>query len=187
MADSARGASGDAGPIAEYVALRAEFERRATGQWSVLALQIGVAGAIFGFALSAPFREIFLLAVPIASYTTCGRYVIHARGLRLITYYIREELAERIPGGLHWEEWRENNLRRFPVGHFGVAHFTGVVFPGVAVLALLAFVLEALADGLAEGKPWYMVAAVSAVVVADTVLVVLMVQSLWVGRTFPHA
>lgn len=173
---------GDAGPMAEYVALRVEYERRAAGQWNVLALQIAIAGAVFGFALSAQFREIFLLAIPIASYTTCGRYVIHARGLRLISSYFQEELSQRIPGGLRWEEWRAANLRRFPVGHFGVAHFTGVVFPGISVLAIGAFVLSATNNSLAAGKPWYAVAAVVSVLVADLVLVVLMVQSLWAGR-----
>jgi hypothetical protein len=40
------------GPLAEFVALRTEIERRATIQWHVLALQITIAGAVFGFALS---------------------------------------------------------------------------------------------------------------------------------------
>lgn len=45
------------GPLAEFVALRTEIERRATIQWHVLALQITIAGAVSGFALSGGRRE----------------------------------------------------------------------------------------------------------------------------------
>ena len=172
----------DAGPLAEYVALRAEFERRASGQWSVLALQITIAGAVFGFALSAQDREIFLLVVPIASYMTCGRFILHTRGLRMIAVYVQESLSDRVPGGLLWDRWRTQNLARFPIGHFGVAHYTGVVFPGVSLLAIGSFVLSALSNSLAEGRPWYVVTAVLAVVAVDLVLSGLIVQALWTGR-----
>jgi hypothetical protein len=172
----------EAGPLAEFTALRAEVERRATGQWNVLALQIAIAGAVFGFALSAPRREILLLVVPIASYMTCGRYIIHARGLRLISIYIRESLSDRVPGGLLWEQWRQGNVTRFPIGHFGVAHFTGVVFPGISLLAIVAFIVTALSNGLHREQSWYVVAAALTVLGTDIVLTALIVQALWINR-----
>jgi hypothetical protein len=47
--------------LAEYAALRAEIERRATAQWSVFALQLASAGAIASVAISAPSNLALLL------------------------------------------------------------------------------------------------------------------------------
>jgi hypothetical protein len=176
-----------AGPLAEFVALRSEYERRATTMWNVLALQITIAGAIFGFAISGQRREILLLVIPIATYMTCGRYVIHCQRSHLIAVYFHTSLSKRIPGGLHWEEWAAANERRYPVGHFAVVHHTGIVFPGVSTLAICAFAISALSSNLAGGKTWYAVVATIAVVAIDVTLTALVVFSIWKARHFRAA
>jgi hypothetical protein len=168
-----------AGPLAEFAALRAEIERRATIQWHVLALQIAIAGAVFGFALSAPRREILLLVIPIATYMTFGRYVTQAASTHLIGRYIRTELTSRVPGGLRWEEWRLKNAPTAEMGIFARIHFAGVVFPGVSTLAIGAFVLAATTNGLAHDQNGVVIASVIAVVLGETALTSVIVLTLW--------
>jgi len=173
-----------AGPLAEFTALRAEIERRTTIQWNVLALQIAIAGAVFGFALSASRREILLLVIPIATYMTFGRYIIHAVSISRIGRYIRTDLSLRVPGGLHWEEWQRKHARDTDLGIIAKIHFTGVVFPGVSTLAIGAFVLAATANDLAHGRPIVVIGSVIAVVLAEVALTAVIVLTLWRLRHF---
>jgi hypothetical protein len=167
------------GPLAEFVALRTEIERRATIQWHVLALQITIAGAVFGFALSGGRREVLLLVIPVTTYMTFGRYITHAVFVTLISRYIHIELSPRVPGGLRWEEWRAANASEAGLGIFTRLHFAGVAYPGVATLAVGAFVIAAVQTELAAGKAWVTVVAVLVMLVINVVLIVLIVLTLW--------
>jgi hypothetical protein len=167
------------GPLAEFVALRTEIERRATIQWHVLALQITISGAVFGFALSGGRREALLLVIPLTTYMTFGRYITHAVFNTLIGKYIHTELSPRVPGGLRWEEWRVANASEAGLGVFTRLHFAGVAYPGVATLAVGAFVIAAVQNDLAAGKTWVTVVGVLVMLVINVVLIVLIVLTLW--------
>jgi hypothetical protein len=167
------------GPLAEFVALRTEIERRATIQWHVLALQITIAGAVFGFALSGGRREVLLLVVPLTTYMTFGRYITHAVFITMISRYINTELSPRVPGGLRWEEWRVANASEAGIGVFKRLHFAGVAYPGVATLGVGAFVLSAAQNDLAAGKSWVTVVGVLVMLAIDVVLIVLITWTLW--------
>lgn len=173
-----------AGPLAEFVALRAEVERRATVQWNVMALQIGIAGAVFGFALSAPRREILLLVVPIATYMTFGRYVSEVVYINQLGRYIRTDLTARVPGGLHWEEWRWRNLPASEIGIFARLHFTGVFFPGVATMAMAAFAVAALNNNLAAGQHVLTIVFVIVVLLIELVLTAVIILTQWRLRRY---
>lgn len=175
------------GPLAEFAALRTEIERRATTQWHVLALQIGIAGAVFGFALSGQRREVLLLVIPIATYMTFGRYITQVAFIHLIGQYIRTDLSHRVPGGLRWEEWRLTHFPAPEVGVFAKAHFSGVVFPGVSTLGLGGFVVAAVQNNLAAGHPWYTVVVVAAVAVVGVLLTAVIVVTLWRLRHYAEA
>jgi len=162
------------GPLAEFAALRSEIDRRAASQWTAVALQIGIAGAVFGFALSGRHRELLLLVIPIATYTTLARYSSQMVFLKLIGRYIRTELSPRVPGGLGWEEWRLANFRSADLSIFGRFHFAWVVFPAVSALAIGAFVLTAVRSRLTDGQAWYTVASVVVVLAAEVLLTVVM-------------
>jgi hypothetical protein len=160
------------GPLAEFTALRAEIDRRSASQWTVVTVQIGIAGAVFGFALSGRHRELLLLVIPFATYMTLARYVSQMVHLKLIGRYIRTELSPRVPGGLGWEEWRLTNLRPSDLSVFGRLHLAWTVFPAVSVLAIGAFVLSALRGRMSDGQAWYTVASVVAVLAAEVLLTV---------------
>lgn len=126
---------GHEGPLAEFSALREEIQERIRAQQQILALQLTLAGAIFGFVISRPGMTALLLIVPFGSYLLCGRWVAQHFGVVQVARYIREELSGRVPGGLRWEEWLEQHRRRRP-------HFLGLTLPllftfvGMSVLAL---------------------------------------------------
>ncbi len=176
-----------AGPLAEFVALRTEIERRSTIQWHVLALQITIAGAIFGFALSGTRREALLLVIPMTTYMTFGRYITHAVFITLIGKYIHTELSPRVPGGLRWERWRVVNASEVGIGVFTRLHFTGVAYPGVATLAVGAFVIAAVQNDLAAGKVWVTIVGVLAMLAIDVALIVLIVRTQWRLRHISEA
>jgi hypothetical protein len=174
------------GPLAEFVALRAEIERRATIQWHVLALQIAVAGAVFGFALAGPRREVLLLAIPVATYMTFGHYIAQIRIIDLISRYIQTDLSPRVPGGLRWESWQQDNSSQMGLGLLAKAHFQGVIFPGVSALAVCAFLITAAQNDLAAGRSWLTVSGVIAVVLLDGLLIAVIVATIWRLNRYWH-
>ena len=80
----------------------------------MLSLQLTLAGAVFGFAISQSGMTALLLTVPFSSYLLCGRLVAHHFAMLRAAKYIKEELSGRVPGGLRWEEWLERQQRRRP-------------------------------------------------------------------------
>jgi hypothetical protein len=129
--------------LAEYAALRAETERRATLQWSVFALQLASAGAVASVAISTSGNLALLLLIPLSSYLLGSRYILHDFHIKLIRRYVRESLTGRLAGHLEWEAWRTRELavptRRgwFSVTGWNLMHPTRLAFEGVAQLALL--------------------------------------------------
>jgi hypothetical protein len=104
-------AQGFEGPLAEFSALRQEIDERVRTQNQLLTLQLTFCGAVFAFAISRAGMIALLLVVPVVSQLLCGRLVAQHFGTLQASRYIREELAERIPGGLGWEQWRIGNTR----------------------------------------------------------------------------
>lgn len=140
--------SGFEGPLAEFVALRQEVERRNVVQHALFVLQLTASGAIFSFALSVRSHIGFLIIVPISTYMLCARYVDQQIGSQRAAMYIKDELSGRIPGGLGWEKWqlasehfvRGSTLRRI--------NSLMIVFPAVATVAVLAASPAAFTDRL---------------------------------------
>lgn len=100
------GPEGHEGPLAEFTALRQEIDDFRRAQFQILALQLTITGAVFGFVLSVTNVSALLLVLPISSYLLCGRYVAQHLGTLIDALYIRAELSPRVPGGLGWEAWR---------------------------------------------------------------------------------
>lgn len=146
------------GPLAEFVALRNEIQDRVKAELQIFSLQITISGALFGFAISRPGMITLLLITPFTSYLLCGRLVAQHFGTSRIAKYITEDLSDRVPGGLRWEEWLERRQQQRPhllgstlplllafVGAsvLGLASTTGYVFAhgGIAVAPRLGLVL----------------------------------------------
>jgi hypothetical protein len=123
------------GALAEFSALRDEIQERVKAQQHMLSLQLTLAAAVFGFAISRPGMTALLLIVPFSSYLLCGRLVANHFGTLRVAKYIREDLSARVPGGLLWERWLEQQQKRRP-------HFLGLTLPllltfvGASTLAL---------------------------------------------------
>ncbi len=145
--------------LAEYSALRAETERRATVQWSVFALQLASAGAISSVAISSSDFALLLL-VPFAAYLLGCRYILHDFHIKLIRRYVRESLAERLGGQVRWESWRTSALAApatrgwFSVTGWNFAHPTRLAFEGVGFLSLAAALLSAGYRWWRTSVPW---------------------------------
>jgi hypothetical protein len=92
--------------IAEYGALRAEHERRASVQWNVVALQVSSAGVLASLAISDISHNALLLLLPLSSYVFGSRYILHDYHLKLINRYIRDSLSPRLDGHLAWQTWK---------------------------------------------------------------------------------
>ena len=103
MGDAA--VSGHEGPLAEFVALRQEIERRSTAAHALMALQLTTAAVVFSFAAASPSRGGLLVIIPFSSYLISTRYTDELHFAFLSAQYITTELAPRIPGGLGWEPW----------------------------------------------------------------------------------
>lgn len=122
------------GPLTEFSALRDEIQERVRAQGHLLSIQLTLASAVFGFAVSRSGMTALLLIVPFSSYLLCGRLVAQHFGTLRVATYIREELSGRVPGGLGWEAWLAGRQRR--------PHFLGsplpllLTFVGASVLAL---------------------------------------------------
>lgn len=123
------------GPLAEFVALRQEIDRRSTAQQGILVLQITAAGTIGGLVLHAPGKTIVLLVVPLVSFALSCLYLDNAFQIARNARYITEKLSDQVPGGLGWEKWQ----RRTPHSQ---AHNVSwklslfAVFPLVGAVAL---------------------------------------------------
>lgn len=128
------------GPLAEFVALRAELQQRGEMQWRVMSLQITGSGAIFGFALSNSERVPFLLIVPVVSYIFGVRYAMHNHAIVDIAKYIRTCLSVRVPGGLDWEGWILDRRRSVSIGYFRWGSPNLMIFPGIGAAALVVLV-----------------------------------------------
>lgn len=122
------------GPLAEFVSLRTEIDSRAKFQQQILALQLTLTSAIFGFALSRPGMAGLLLIVPVSSYLLCGRYVAQRTAIRWASTYINEALNPRVPGGLGWVSWSRANRRPDRLLDWLVPLLLS--FPGASTLAL---------------------------------------------------
>jgi hypothetical protein len=136
--------------LAEYAALRAEVDRRATVQWNVLALQLTSTGVIAGLTISHASDIALLLVIPLSSYMLGSRYILHDFHLKLISRYIRDSLSERLRGHLAWESWKVSQITpdTGPRGWltptaWNLLHPTRLAFEGVAWLALLTAALAA--------------------------------------------
>jgi hypothetical protein len=122
------------GPLAEFGAMRTEILARQLTQQNLLTLQLTISGAIFGFALTEPSRNLFLLIVPFSSYALSGRYSRQHVFIKAIGIFINEVLSGKIPGGLHWEDWTFTNSRTPRLPRFIDPLY--LTFPGAALLAL---------------------------------------------------
>jgi hypothetical protein len=120
--------------IAEYASLRGEIDSRAKYQQQILALQLTLTGAIFGFALSRASLTGLLLVIPASSYLLCGRYIAQRTAIRQISTYIRDVLDRRVAGGFGWVAWSRNNPRINRSVDWLVPML--LTFPGASVLAL---------------------------------------------------
>lgn len=128
------GCEGYEGPLAEFVALRQEMDSAGQRQLQVSALQLTVVGAVFSFVVSRRNLEGLMLIIPFSSFILCGRALDTHYGAQRRGRYIREFLAYRIPGGLHWEGWILENPR--PGQVLGGWLPAILAFPGASLLAL---------------------------------------------------
>ena len=122
------------GPLAEYNALRTELEARFQRQHQIHTLQLAAVAAIFSFGLANRGNSDILLVIPYVSYLLCGRHTSQTSGVVRISAYLREHLSDKIPGGLHWEQWTKTHRRN--------SRFTQVLlpmllsYPGAGIVAL---------------------------------------------------
>jgi hypothetical protein len=135
------GDDGHEGPLAEFAALRQEIDDFRRAQFQILALQLTITGAVFGFVLSVANISALLLVLPVSSYLLCARYVAQHLGTLIDALYIREELSPRVPGGLGWEAWRHgpaaSRLGLPPRRRLWLSTIPLLLgFPGSATLAL---------------------------------------------------
>jgi uncharacterized membrane protein len=130
--------------LAEFSALRAEILARQGFQHTIMALNLTLTGAIFGFALARPGQLLALLIVPLIAFMLCGRYITQDYGIEEIGRYIRKDLAKKVAGGLGWEDFIRGrriaeNRRLF----YGLDPLF-IAFPGVSIAAVL----------LSAGRVW---------------------------------
>jgi hypothetical protein len=147
--------------LAEYAALRAEVDRRATVQWNVLALQLTSTGVIASLAISHASGIVLLLVIPLSSYMLGSRYILHDFHLKLISRYIRESLSERLHGQLAWESWKISQITpdSGPRGWltptaWNLLHPTRLAFEGIAWLTLLTAALAAAYSWRNQAPAW---------------------------------
>jgi hypothetical protein len=150
--------------LAEYAALRAEVDRRATVQWNVLALQLTSTGVIASLALSHASEIALLLVIPLSSYMLGSRYILHDFHLKLISRYISDSLSGRLQGNLAWESWKTSQMtpETGPRGWltptaWNLLHPTRLAFEGVAWLALLTAALAAAYSWRDKAPAWGLV------------------------------
>lgn len=126
-----------AGPLAEFVALRAEILQSIQMQWNIFALQLIVTAAVFSFSLSSSSRTGFLLILPFITYFLSARYLAMSYALQNLGSYIMDELSSRVPGGLHWEAWYKQHSSAYHKPLLGWFTPLPIIFPGTSVVAIL--------------------------------------------------
>jgi hypothetical protein len=124
------------GPLAEFSALRQEIERRNLVQHALFIFQL-TAAAIFSFVIGHKGHVGFLLIVPISTYMLCARYVEQQYGIQRAATYIKNELSNRVPGGLGWEAWQTQHLDFVRGSTIRRVNALIITFPAVAVAALI--------------------------------------------------
>jgi hypothetical protein len=135
-----------AGALAEFAALRIEMDARAKFQQQILVLQLTLVSAILALGLSKPVPIGILMAIPLASYLLCGRYVGQRTSIQRIARYINEELSPRVPYGLGWDAWCTDHRRPERLVDWFIPLL--IAFPGASLLALgWTFDLVFLSDG----------------------------------------
>jgi hypothetical protein len=128
------------GPLAEYVALRAEIVQHVDLQWKTTVILLTSTGAVFGFALSSAGRLPLLLIAPYSSYILCTRWLHSQALIERAACYIRTRLDVKVPGGLGWEQWliaETPNIGLFRQAlHKARTRPTALTYPGLSLLAL---------------------------------------------------
>jgi hypothetical protein len=125
------------GPLAEFVALRQEIERRNLVQHALFVFQLTASGAIISFALAGSGHTEFLLIIPISTYMLCARYVEQQYGIQRVARYIKDELSPRIPGGLGWETWQLANSRFVRGSTIRRINALMIMFPAIGLCAVV--------------------------------------------------
>jgi len=128
------------GPLAEFVALRQEIDRRSVMQDNLFGLQLTAAAVIFSFALSRAGRSGFLLIIPVSTFILCARNVDQIYGIQNAGLYIRNVLNAKVPGGLGWEAWIHGKEDVVRAAQFSQGRRTAaliVTFPATAVGGLV--------------------------------------------------
>ncbi|MFC0111904.1 hypothetical protein [Kibdelosporangium aridum] len=174
--------------LAEYAALRAEAECRATVQWNVVALQLASAGAVTGLAIASAANVALLLIVPLMSYMLGHRYLLIDVHLKLIRRYVRDSLSPRLSGHLQWEGWRDQELapyvarqRWFTATGWNSLHPTRLAFQGVAVLALVGALGAGIFLWITRSPSWYVIAGFAVGWLID------MLATVFLHRSFDRA
>jgi hypothetical protein len=154
--------------LAEYGALRAELDRRATLQWNVVALQISSAGIVVSLAISKTSLHPLLLLLPLSSYVFGSRYILHDYHIKLVERYIRRSLSRRLDGNLQWEKWKRRQTMSPRVRastpravHWNALHPTRLTFEGLAFVALVAAAVAAFVDWRATAPAWHVAAGLA--------------------------
>ena len=128
---------GHEGPLAEFATLRQEIERRTVVQHALFVLQLTASGAVFSFAFTGTGHSGFLLIIPISTYMLCARYVEQQYGIRRAATYIKDELSDRVPGGLGWEAWQLANPHFVAGSTVRRANALMITFPLIGLATLV--------------------------------------------------
>jgi hypothetical protein len=168
---------GQEGPLAEFVALRQEIERRSMVQHGLFVLQLTSAGAIFSFAISGAGHSGFLLIIPISTYMLCARYVEQQYGTQRAAIYIKDELSNRISGGLGWEAWQVQHTKFVRGSIIRRINALIIMFPTVGAAALVWTTTSALGRHIRlDGSER---AGLDAVWILGLIAVVMSIQMIW--------
>jgi len=140
--------------LAEYSALRAEIGARISAQDGMINIYMTALAAIVGFSLSDRSRLLFLLIVPVLSFSVRLLYQAHNGYIGLIARYVNRELRKLVIDKtgesrvLGWEDWNHrertpgDDSPRWRRGLVDLPHGLGlaVLFPASAVLSILLVV-----------------------------------------------
>jgi hypothetical protein len=126
------------GPLAEYAALREDLRSRDQYQRQLINLQLTLAAGTLAFVVAHAELEGLFLAIPVATYFLCGRWVAQHTGMEQIVDYIMNDLSPRIPGGVRWDAWSMSHLRPRRVQEFIVPIIA--IFPGLSLSAIVTSV-----------------------------------------------
>jgi hypothetical protein len=99
------------GPLAEFSALRAEILQYNQQHHQIFTLQLTITGAILSVVLARYSLAPVALVIPLTSYMLYLRFMTYAVEIYAAALYIHSSLSERIPGGLHWENWLRTSGR----------------------------------------------------------------------------